>query len=181
MPIDYGALRGEVGTPDIPDDGDHIAYLDRAALVDTANGERLVTEWRDVFKPLIQWTSWNRFDSTGMSYTRDLLAGLGVDLSTVTEDDELIRELSVAQGGAYRVRTTSQMGSRGDRVFISTYVDGTAKGNDLQPELPMEGDVPIDTSGLPEPSTNAEWMGDESQPAAPAEVPVPWEDDTPPF
>lgn len=173
--IDYGALRGDGGEPELPEDGDRVAVLDRAALVDTANGERLVTEWRDLHKSNIQWQSWNRFDTTGMSYTRDLLRGLGVNISTVTDDDDLNRELFDVTGLTFKVHTTSQMGSRGDRVFVSTYADGRAVGTDLQMPL-VTDELGTDTRGL---TTAVPVTGQAT--VEPAGDPVPWEDDNPPF
>lgn len=170
--IDYAQLRGEGGEPELPEDGPSVATLDRAAVVSTQNGERLVTEWRNLFRSNIQWQSWNRFDATGMAYTRDLLKGLGVNLATVTDDSALERELSVAVGGNYKVRTTSQMGSKGDRVFVSTYADGLATGNELQSSIFDE--LQPDTSGLPTPGAQAAPI---TAPAAAAA----WEDPNPPF
>ena len=176
-PIDYEALRGEGGEPEIPEDINRVARLDRAALVDTNNGERLVTEWRDYYKPLIQWQSWNRFDTTGMSYTRDLLKAIGVDMSTLTDDVALSSELSVASGGVFKVHTSSQLGNRGDRVFVTTYVDGKATGTDLQMPL-VTDELGTDTRGLPPVAPPAPGA---PQPAAAPAGDVPWEDDTPPF
>lgn len=156
MPIDFDVLRG-TGAPATPDDGDHVAWLERAAIVETQNGERLVTEWRDTADKSVQWTSWNRFDTTGMSYTRDLLLGLGVDLSTVNDTVDLSDGLIAKVGLTWRVTTKSQMGSQGDRVFVTTYVNGR--------DTPVEPDVPIDTRGL----------------AEPAAAPAPAVDDAPPF
>lgn len=144
MPIDYAALQGDgAGTPD---DGDHIALLERAVIVDTQNGERLVTEWRAPTDKAA-WQSWNRFDVSGMSWTRDLLIGLGVDLKVVTDDDAMSDALNRVVNRYWRVHTTSQTGSQGDRVFVTTYVNG--------PAGPVEPDVPIDTRDLPEPTAPA--------------------------
>ena len=64
MPINFADLRGETVAPD---DGDHVAWLDRGALVTTAAGdERLVSEWRDAQDPNTVWTSWNGFAGQGM-------------------------------------------------------------------------------------------------------------------
>ena len=178
MPIDFDALRGEGGEPELPEDGDHVAVLERAAIVDTRNGERLVTEWRDAVVGQITWQSWNRFDTTGMSYTRELMIGLGVDLSAVTDTDALEQGLYERVNGMYSVRTTSQMGSGGDRIFITTYVNGAVNGA----QQTLATDVPIDTEGLP-PVRPAPPRAP-AQTAAPAAAPAAqpgWKDDKPPF
>jgi hypothetical protein len=146
-PINYEALRTGASTVQVPADGTHQATLDRAALVSTDKGERLVTEWTDI-DGTVGWTSWNRFDTTGMSYTRELLQGLGIDLNTVTDDTALTDALDQASHHVYQVRTSSQKGSQGDRWFTSTYVDGQSQG--VQESLNGDVDLPIDTAGLPE-------------------------------
>jgi hypothetical protein len=143
-PINYAALSGQATAADHPPDGHRQARLDRAALVDTQNGERLVTEWSDATNGGLAWTSWNRFDTSGLQYTRELLAGLGIDTARLTDDDVLIASLNAVTGRTYDVRTASQQGSQGDRWFTSTYVDGHALG--VQEEL----DAPIDTRDLPD-------------------------------
>jgi hypothetical protein len=147
MPIDFAALRGEITTSQVPVDGKHQARLDRAALVDTQKGERLVTEWSENG---VAWTSWNRFDTTGLLFTRDLLTGLGVDIAKVTDDGALTAGLDAVTGHTFEVRTHSNRGMQGDRWFTTTYVDGYALG--VQEEM----DVPIDTAGLPEPKQPAD-------------------------
>jgi hypothetical protein len=143
-PINYAALSGRPAVADHPPDGARQARLDRAALVDTQNGERLVTEWSDATGNGLAWTSWNRFDTTGLPYTRDLLTGLEIDVAKLTDDDVLTAGLNAVTGRTYEVHTSSQQGSQGDRWFTSTYVDGHALG--VQEEL----DAPIDTEGLPD-------------------------------
>ena len=71
------------------------------------------------------WDSWNRFDSSGMRYTQDLLDALGIDRFQVTDDDQMSEALHAAcEHNDYQVRTESKRGSRqGDRWFTSTYVE----------------------------------------------------------
>jgi hypothetical protein len=144
MPINYNALREGAVTTEVPPDGGMQATLDRAALVETSNGERVVTEWTSA-DGRYGWTSWNRFDTTGLIYTRELLQGLGVDLSVLMNDDDLKSQLQAVEGGVFNVRLASQKGSQGDRWFTSTYVDGRSAG--VQETL----DVPMEDSDLPEP------------------------------
>jgi len=152
MPVDYEALRGTgSASAAVPDDGAHTARLDRAALVELDSGSRLVTEWS---ADGLAWTSWNRFDEKGMQYTQGLLDGLGVDRSTLTDDDALEAALSTVQGTTYLVTTKSQEGRLGDRWFTTTYVDARAVADpdlvadtsdlpDAQEALAVEGDVPF--------------------------------------
>jgi hypothetical protein len=157
VPINYKQLRGE-SAPAIPKDGDHQATLDRAKIVDTQNGERLVTEWTTA-DGNVDWVSWNRFDTSGIEYTRELLLGLGVDLSAIIDDDSLRDQLEGAEGYVYNVRTKSQKGSQGDRWFTSTYATGRADG--VQTSMPVtngaHADVPIDTDGLAQSSLDTKF------------------------
>lgn len=137
MTVDYDALRGATNTG-VPDNGPHTARLERAALIETDKGSNLVTEWSE---DGLWWTSWNRFDGQGLPYTQALLDALEVDRSKLTNDDELTDALSAAEGLLYLVHTDSKQGSRGDRWFINTHVDGRA--------APVQTDLPIDTEGLP--------------------------------
>lgn len=136
-PVDYDALREGVSTG-VPDNGTHTARLERAALIETDKGSNLITEWSE---DGLWWTSWNRFDAQGMSYTQELLDALGVDRSKITNDDEFEEALSHPVGHLWLVRTDAKQGSRGDKWFINTYVDGRA--------VPTQTDLPIDTEGLP--------------------------------
>jgi hypothetical protein len=169
MPINFADLRGETV---LPDDGDHVAWLDRGALVTTAAGdERLVSEWRDAQDPNTVWTSWNGFAGQGMSFTRDFLLGLGVDLSSVNDTEELDLALQRAVGHPYNVRVQGRQVN--DRVFINTYVNGRAQS--VQQALDVRAqnmdELGTDRSGLP-PSR--------PDPAPPPDD-VPWKDDKPPF
>jgi hypothetical protein len=147
MPIDYQALKTGSMASVLPDDGEHAGRLERAQLVHTQNGPRLVTEWSQA-NGTAQWTSWNRFDESGLSYTIELLDGLGVDRAAVNNDEQLDAELERAVDQVFDVRTSSQAGSRGDgRVFVSTYVTGRNQG--IQDAL--DGVLPVDTSDLPPP------------------------------
>ncbi len=156
-PINYDALRTGVDTAvQVPEDGKHQAQLTRGKLVDTKNGERLVTEWFDPARE-ISWDSWNRFDATGLSFTRDLLTGLGIDLNSIMNDDALADALEAAENRVYDVKTQSSQGSGGDRWFTNTYVDGAALGVQTvvtDDQLSRTEDVPIDTDGLPDVTPN---------------------------
>jgi hypothetical protein len=147
-PIDYGALGADTGAGGVPDDGEHIARLERAALVETQNGERLVTEWSN--QEHLWWTSWNRFDASGMSWTQELLDGLGVDRKNVHDDEEMEMALAEAVGRRYRVKTESKQGNQGDRWFTSTYVQEEI----TNPQTQLT-DTPADTTGLPQAGVGA--------------------------
>jgi hypothetical protein len=214
VPINYDQLNTGEADVQTPDDGAHVAILDRASLVDTRSGEQVVTEWRDAKDYTVQWQSWNRFEGAGFPYTRDLLVGLGVPLGKnapdgtplIMDDDGLRREIAIAQGGMFNVRTVSRQGD--GRVFVNTYVDGLTMGGvqldissnveALNQSARIEPDVPIDTDGLPEPSSGPVPVASAQRPPTPApgrggaqraaqsptgagaEV-LPWEDDKVPF
>ena len=146
-PIDFGKLGGSTPIEEAPADGDHRARLERAVIVDTKNGERLVTEWCDSENSM--WTSWNRFDDSGMSFTQELLDGLGIDRSKLTEET-LPDELARKEGATYNVRTESRQGSQGDRWFTSTYINSTVLPPQLNRREPPPSDAPADTRGLPQ-------------------------------
>lgn len=152
MPVDFEALRGEKSAGGVPDDGLHTARLERAALVETDRGSRLITEWSD--ENNLMWTSWNRFDASGMAFTQELLDGLGINRKQVTEDN-FADELASVEGSTYQVRTESKQGSQGDRWFTSTYIEQTIAGR--QQTL---ADMPADTRGLPERDAAPNGAGD---------------------
>lgn len=143
MPIDFDALRGERGSQQVPDDGLHTARLERIVIHESDRGESLITEWSD--DQNVQWTSWNRFDASGLPYTQDLLDGLGVDRRKLT-DENLADALARCEGSTYQVRTSSKRGSQGDRWFINTYIEQPLS----RPDATLGSDIPADTSGLPE-------------------------------
>lgn len=158
MPIDYNALQSGQATIEAPTDGEHIAHLERAAIVSTNNGERLVTEWAGANEN-VQWTSWNRFDETGLSYTVELLDGLGVDRAAISNDDSFVDALDACVQNIYDVTTKSQMGSKGDRVFTTTYVKGRATSY----QEALEVDAPADTSDLPRAGSPAAKVADDEK------------------
>lgn len=217
MTIDYDQLNTGEANVKLPSDGQRVAFLDRASLVDTRSGEQIVTEWRDAKDYTCQWQSWNRFEGAGFPYTRELLIGLGVPLGKaspdglplIMDDESLRREIDIAVGGMFNVKTTSRQGD--GRVFVNTYVDGLQTGgvqldiDDMatRGNIRDEPDVPIDTRGLPEPSSGplraastsgaqppaaalggpqrAAQAGTGAPAAGPPSEPLPWEDDKPPF
>jgi hypothetical protein len=138
MGIDYDALRGATGGP--PPDGEHDAYLDRAALVDTRNGSMLVTEWKTRGEEFYAWTTWFGFEGQRMGFTQDFLDQLGIDRSTLTSDDALTDALEARVGLLYRCATEA-WGSAGG---INVEVLGEAG----QQRLDSRADAPIDTGGL---------------------------------
>jgi hypothetical protein len=149
VPIDYEALRGGV-TTGVPDNGSHTARLERAARLELDKGPSLVTEWSENG---LWWTSWNRFNAQAMPYTQQLLDGLGVDRSTLMDDDKFDAALAEVQGMLYLVHTDAKQGDKGDMWFINTYVDGRA--------VPAQIDMPVDTKDLPVLDESADSVDDE--------------------
>ena len=140
MGIDHQALWERSGL--VPPDGKHnAATLERASLRTDFDPPKLITEWSS---GEFAWESWNRFDTTGTPYTRDLLVGLGI--KRTRSDDELEAALEALVGHTFEVRTTSQQGSQGDRWFVNTYVDGVSADR-----LPAPGpDLPTGDGASPE-------------------------------
>jgi hypothetical protein len=167
--IDFDALKG-ASTRGVPEDGLHIARLERISFYEGDKGTQLITEWSN--EANVTWTSWNRFDETGLSFTQELLDGLGVDRSK-WNPDEFQDEVEKAVGGTYQVRTDSRRGRQGDKWFTNTYIEQAiagrqermATGSGAAPRQP-EPDVPIDTQGLPERGNapDADLFGDDDIP-----------------
>ena len=130
--IDYDQLRGESGGD--PPDGMHSAYLARAALVSTRNGDKLVTEWQTTDPPHY-WSTWFGFDGQQMKFTQEFLDSLGVDRPSVTNDDALEAALNECIGTVYTVRTEA------GAAWVNTYVEDTVEA--------AQTDLPIDTADLP--------------------------------
>jgi hypothetical protein len=155
MSIDYAALASRSGG--VPEDGLHTARLDRAHLHNSDKGSQLITEWQEVGVDVpCFWTSWNRFDSSGLTFTQDFLDGLGVDRSTITDDDEFTDALIAVEHRVYEVTTKSNRGRDGDRWFTSTYVEGPGDTPRDAPAQQVLTDVPIDASDMTTPPTIAD-------------------------
>lgn len=134
-PIDFDALRGETGGD--PPDGMHSAYLARASLVSTRNGDKLVTEWQ-TSDPPYYWTTWFGFDGQQMKFTQEFLDSLGVDRAQITDDEALEESLNELVGTVFSVRTDA------GAAWVNTYVEEATPT--AQTSL---DDVPIDTGELP--------------------------------
>ena len=136
--INYAALAGG-GTE--PPEGMHDAYLIRARL-QIGQRDFVVTEWQ---AGPFYWETLFGFEGQRMQFTQDALDGLGIDRSTVTNDDELEAELARVQGSQFRVRVT-----RNGR-FVNTDIVGAATRPAQTP--PAQTDIPLpDVSAPPEPA-----------------------------
>ena len=135
--IDFDALRGTTGGD--PPDGIYSARLQRAAIVETRNGTKLVSEWQVTDPGPYYWSVWHGFAGQAMSFTQDYLDGLGVDRSKLTDEDAFETELSRVIGREFEVRTEA------GAAWINTFIEGPATGTG-QTSL---DDVPVDTSDLP--------------------------------
>ena len=118
-----------------PPDGDHTAWLERTAVLDTKNGTRIKCEWRTT-DMAFYWESWHGVSGAAKAHTQKLLTGIGIDLAKIGSWDQLGDELAVLENTMYDV-TVSR---RGD--FVNTAVAGKSQG--------IQADLPIETSGLPE-------------------------------
>lgn len=121
--IDYGLLRSNDGGE--PPEGMHEPYLARAALVETDKGTLLVSEWQ--VPGSYYWTAWHGFAPDRIRFTQEYLDGLGVDRSTITDDEEFERALSEVIGTVFRVRTERSKGG-----YLNTYVEAAA-----EPDIPL--------------------------------------------
>lgn len=142
---DYDALRGETGG--LPPDGLHDAWLDRAALVDTRNGEMLVTEWRSTGDPLYMWSTWFGFEGQRLSFTLDFLDSLGIDRSGLADVNgkRLEDALDDRLGTVYAVRTAQWGNGGGVNVTIE---DSAQQTLDVAASEVTE-DLPVDAPGDP--------------------------------
>lgn len=141
MGIDYEALSGATGGP--PPNGEWDAYLDRAALVDTRNGEMLVTEWKTRGETFYAWSTWFGFEGQRLAFTQEFLDGLGIDRASITDDEGLTQALEDRVGLLYRV-STEAWGSGGG---INVEVIGPA-GQQSMSMSHAAADMPADTRGL---------------------------------
>jgi hypothetical protein len=146
MGIDWEALRGAAA--DTPPNGVHRAYLDRASVVDTSNGEKLVTEWKTsgADGPLYAWTTWFGLAGQALGFTQTFLDSIGVDRSQITDYASFDIALDRAVGIEYEVET-KRWGDRGDGVNVT--VLGGAK--ERQQQL-----VDAPTEPVTVPSTDAD-------------------------
>lgn len=130
--INYAELRGE--DRGAPADGNYDAWLARARL-QMGESDFVVTEWQ---VDNLYWESLNGFEGRRMTYTQELLDGLGIDRAKIMSDADLSNALDDASEQVYRVRV-EQNGR-----FINTYVLGR-----------VESDAPIDAGDLPKASASA--------------------------
>jgi hypothetical protein len=144
--------QAESGGGGAPPDGIHVARLDRMVL--NTDFDKVITEWVSEYEPRYWWTSWNGFEGQQLSYTLDLLKGLGMDMSTVSSDDEFERAGERVIGKVFTVRTDSRQYQ--GKTYVNTYV-----------ESPQQMDLPVDASDLPEPVPVA--VSADPAPAQPAE------------
>jgi hypothetical protein len=162
-------LRGEKAiATDTPADGTYTARLERAERRDASGMEKLVTEWSA--GEGLWWSSWRDLELNprfpqGLQLALELLDGLGVDRSQITDDDAVLDQmLSLAEGNYYEVRTESR--EYGGRTFIDTYIESRIVDDEL-------GTL---TQGLPE-ATNLQARAAAQRNAKAAKL----DDDKPPF
>jgi hypothetical protein len=161
---DFDAVLADEGTE--PPDGDHTAYLERAALRDTRNGKAIKIEWRTT-DAAFWWESWHNTSGGGKGRTQQLLDMLGIRREALRGGgwDALEDALVNAEGPAYLVRVSHSADGR----FLNTEV--VARPDAVQPSLngataarapappPTLPDVPVDTGDF-EPKVAAGGSGD---------------------
>jgi hypothetical protein len=129
-----------------PVDGTHTARLEGAAVLDTKNGRRIKLTWQTV-DYAHWWESWHGVSGRAKGFTKDVLAGIGVDLDALTSWDELSDHLAAAEGQVFEV-TVERNGD-----WLNTSVVRLAK--DVQLDLPVNG------GGLPDAQAAAAGMFDD--------------------
>lgn len=140
MSIDWDALRGAAA--EVPPNGIHKAYLDRASIVDTSGGEKLVTDWKTSGAsgaPLYAWTTWFGLSGQALGFTQAFLDAIGVDRSKLMDYAGFDAALAAAVGIEYDVET-KRWGDRGDGVNVTVLATQT------QQQL---ADVPIEPVTVP--------------------------------
>lgn len=142
MSIDYDQLSPDTPDPTEPPAGIHDALLQRASLVDTSNGQSIVTEWT---AERWWWTAWFGFEPNRLRWTIEFLDAVGLDRRAIANarDDTVFQQmLDGIVGDTFRV----QIERKGK--YTNTYVLTPLTSRQQQLE---ETDVPIDVGGLPEP------------------------------
>jgi hypothetical protein len=127
MSVNYGALRGGRATSGTPDDGLHLARLERASIVESKGVPKLVTEWHDE-QTGAWWKSWDTLDEHSNFFTRslDLLTGLGIDLATLDPSRNPLEDALInCEGRHYEVRTEARHVAGYDQPFVNTFVEAT--------------------------------------------------------
>lgn len=139
MSVDWDALRG--APADVPPNGVHEAYLDRASVVETSGGEKLVTDWKTTGDTLYSWTTWFGLAGQALGFTQQFLDQLGVDRSQITDYAAFDQALGARVGLVYEVET-KRWGDRGDGVNVTVLGEAAARQAQL-------ADVPIEPVVVP--------------------------------
>jgi hypothetical protein len=144
MSDDFDAFKSD-DTGD-PPDGEHTAWLERTSVFQSRAGAWWIrTCWRTTDRAFY-WEVLNGVEGNRKPFTKELLAGIGVDLVALRSWDELGDELAQFEDRTYTVGVAH----KGE--FLNTTVVGVA--GDAPPP-----DVPVDTQGLPEPEPAAAAAG----------------------
>ena len=131
------------GSGGTPPDGLHTARLVRC--VQQPDYDKVITEWQDTEGHY--WDSWNGWDGQQLSFTLDLLRGLGMDITAIASDDEFSTAAEMIIDRTYHVRTESRQYN--GKTYINTYYEGdTDQG--VQQKL---ADVPIEPVTQPAAAT----------------------------
>jgi hypothetical protein len=121
-----------------PPDGEHTVWLERTSVFESRAGATFIRAcWRTTDMQFYG-ESLHGVEGNGKSFTKALLAGIGVDVVALTSWDALGDELAQFEGRTYRI----DVKHKGDFLNVTVLGAGTAP-------LP---DVPIETGGLPEPA-----------------------------
>jgi hypothetical protein len=142
MPVNFDALRRGRGADDVPANGQHIARLEKAIVLDTRRGTQLKCEWTEVSTGQ-WWSTWDTLEDSQWAWrAADLLGAFGIDLAEVTDEEDLAMLLAEAEGGVFEVTTDTQFGDKGGAfVHVLDPRPSTVQGTQL--EMPPKTDVPV--------------------------------------
>lgn len=143
-PVDYDSLAADRGEG-VPEDGSHIARLERAVVRETSSGTRMITEWS---ADGLYWECWSQLEGQGLKFAQEIIDGLGIDRSELAararagNEDALADELSYREGSTYTVTTKSRQVN--GRWFTDVYDVEAVQGV----QQTLGADVPIDVSDM---------------------------------
>lgn len=147
MGIDWEALRGGTSAL-VPPAGIHTARLETAKIVQTNSGdEKMVTSWQTTGDPIYVWETWHGLSGRALGFTLELLDGLKVDRSKLTDYEAFDTGLAACIGRTYQVET-KLWGSANDQVNVTILATGPV-GSDIPaepvtvPDVGDDDDIPF--------------------------------------
>ena len=122
-----------------PADGLHTATLENSSVFESQKGDTFIKLWWRTADNAHSWESLHGTTGAAKRFTQEAMAAVGVDFPNLSSWDALDDELRARLGTVYEVRVQRS------GTFLNTYVEGLAEDS-------LQGEVPIDQTGLPEPA-----------------------------